>query len=84
MKTLKNKIMAIMIAAILTVSIGLSVSLIPSASADTPPLSWPTYSYLAVNPNPTGIGQTVNVGFWATHHQQLRTAFTAIYVRIIQ
>jgi len=56
--------MAIMIAAILTVSIGLSVSLIPSASAHTPPLSWPTYSYLAVNPNPTGIGQTVNVGFW--------------------
>ena len=64
MQNLKGKSMAILIAAILTISIGASTSLIPSASAHSPPWNIPTYAYCNVAPNPAGLGQAVNVGFW--------------------
>ncbi len=64
MQNLKGKSMAILIAAILTLSIGASTSLIPSASAHSPPWNIPTYAYLNVDPNPAGLGQAINVGFW--------------------
>jgi outer membrane protein assembly factor BamB len=63
MQTIKNKTIAILIAAILFLSIGTSI-LIPNASAHSPPWNIPTYAYIEVNPNPAGVGQTVNVGFW--------------------
>ena len=56
--------MAILIAVILTVSIGASTTLLPSASAHSPPLNIPTYAFINVAPNPAGVGQAVNVGFW--------------------
>ncbi|MGO8806804.1 MAG: hypothetical protein ACLQO7_09435, partial [Candidatus Bathyarchaeia archaeon] len=64
MQNLKGKSMAILIAAILTISIGASTSLLPSASAHSPPWNIPTYAYCNVAPNPAGLGQAVNVGFW--------------------
>ena len=62
MQNLKGKLFAILIATILTLSIGASTSLIPSARAT--PINIPTFAYVAANPNPAGVGQTVNIGFW--------------------
>ena len=65
MQRLKSKIMAILIAAILTVSIGAStMTLIPSASAHSPPWNIPTYAYIVAAPNPIGVGQTIDVYMW--------------------
>ncbi len=56
--------MAILIAAILTISIGTSMTLIPSASAHSPPYDIPTWAYISVMPNPVGLGQAAYVNFW--------------------
>jgi hypothetical protein len=64
MLNLKNKTMAIMIAAILTISMGASMMLVPNANAHTPAWQIPTYMFVSVAPNPIGVGQTVNVNFW--------------------
>ncbi len=64
MQKLKNKTMAILIVAILTISMATSITLIPKASAHTPPWQIPTYMYVSVAPNPIGVGQMVNVNFW--------------------
>ena len=63
MQKLKNKSMAILIAAILTFSMTASMMLIPSAHASTSP-SLVTYAYISVAPNPTGIGQRVEIIMW--------------------
>ena len=64
MQKIKGRIMAVLIAAILTVSIGASMTLIPSASAHSPPWDIPTYAYIAAAPNPVGVGQTIDVYMW--------------------
>ena len=60
MQNLKTKTMAIMIVAILTISMG-AMTL---ANAHTPAWQIPTYAYCNVAPNPSGLGQTVTVGMW--------------------
>jgi len=62
MQNLKGKSMAILIAAILTISIGASTALIPNAHASS--MNIPTFGFVEANPNPAGIGQTVNIGMW--------------------
>ncbi len=64
MQNLKGKTLAILIAAILTISIGASTTLLPSASAHTPPWQIPTYSYISAEPSTIGVGQTITVYFW--------------------
>jgi hypothetical protein len=64
MLNLKNKSMAILIAAILTISMGASMTLIPNANAHTPPWQILTSSFIHVAPDPAGLGQTVTIGFW--------------------
>ena len=64
MQNLKGKSMAILIAVILTVSIGASTSLLPSASAHSPPQNIASYAFCNVGTNPDGVGQAVNIGFW--------------------
>ncbi len=64
MQNLKTKTMAIMITAILIISMGASMTLLPNANAHTPPWQIPTYAYCNVAPNPSGLGQTVTVGMW--------------------
>ena len=64
MQKLKSKTIAILIAAILTISMGTSIILLPTTNAHTPPWKIPTYMYISVAPNPIGVGQTVNVNFW--------------------
>jgi hypothetical protein len=66
MKILKNKTMAILIAALLTVSMGASMTLMPTTNAHTPAWQIPTYAFINVAPNPIGVGQTATVGFGLT------------------
>jgi len=66
MQNLKGKTLAILIAAILTISIGASVITLPKASATLPPApcNIPTYAYIVASPNPIGVGQTLDVYMW--------------------
>jgi hypothetical protein len=64
MQNVKSKTMAILIATILTASIGTSIVFLPSVDAHTPPWQILTSSFIHVAPDPAGIGQTVTVGFW--------------------
>ena len=64
MQKLKSKTLAILIAAILTISIGASTALIPNVSAHKPAWNIPTYAYINAAPNPIGIGQTLLVYMW--------------------
>ncbi len=41
-----------------------SITLIPAASAHTPPWQVPTYAFMVVAPNPIGVGQQTTVAFW--------------------
>ena len=56
MKNFKGTTMAILIAAILTISMGASMDLVPTSNAHTPAATVPTYAYLSVMPNPVGVG----------------------------
>ena len=58
--TFKTKIIAIIIIALLTSSIG-TMAL---ANAHTPAWNIPTYAYVSVAPNPAGLGQLVTIGMW--------------------
>jgi len=64
MQTTKNKTIAILIAAILTVSMGAPLVLLPAANAHTPSWNIPTYAYITATPNPIGVGQTIQVYMW--------------------
>ena len=59
-----SKIMAIMIAVILTISIGTSLTLLPNATAHTPTWNIPTYAYIIAAPDPIGVGQTAHIYMW--------------------
>jgi hypothetical protein len=64
MKMLKSRAMAILFAAILTISIGGSMTLIPSASAHSPPWTLATHAFTDVEPNPCGVGQQMLIFGW--------------------
>jgi hypothetical protein len=67
MQIRKNKTAAFLIAILMTIAIIPSIMLIPTASAHTPPANLPTYAYINVAPNPTGVGQQVLVIMWLTN-----------------
>ncbi len=64
MQNLKNKSLTILVAAILVISIGASVALIPNASAHTPPQQITLFPNINVGPDPAGLGQSVTIAFW--------------------
>ncbi len=69
MEKTKNKTDAIVIAVFLTLIIGASLMLSPSASGhntstDTSTWQIPTNAFIHVAPNPIGVGQTALVVFW--------------------
>ena len=64
MQKLKNKTMAIIIAAILSFSMGASMILVPAAFAHSPTWTIISYAFLVVSPSPVGVGQKVNVVMW--------------------
>jgi hypothetical protein len=59
-----NRTMAILIVAILTISMTASIALTPGAAAHTPAWSIPTYAYIVAAPDPVGVGQEVHVYMW--------------------
>ncbi len=56
--------MAILIAVILTVSIGTSTMLVPNVSAHDPGWQIPTYAFIVAAPSPIGVGQTAHIYMW--------------------
>ncbi len=48
----------------LMLSIAVSMFALPCSNAHTPPMTFPTYAYLNVSPNPVGVGQAAFVNFW--------------------
>jgi hypothetical protein len=66
MQKLKNKTMAILIAAILTISMSASMILLPGATAAIPATTtnYPTDAFIDVSPNPDGVGQSVFILGW--------------------
>ncbi len=56
--------MAILIALLLTISMGASMILVPATSAHSPPWDIPTYAYVVAAPDPIGVGQEAHVYMW--------------------
>ncbi|MGA2680207.1 MAG: PQQ-binding-like beta-propeller repeat protein [Candidatus Bathyarchaeia archaeon] len=63
MKSLKSRTIAILIAAILTISMGASTMLLQNAKA-TVGLNITTYGFINVGPSPIGVGQTAYINMW--------------------
>lgn len=63
MQIQKEKTAGILIA-ILIISIGASITLLPSASAHTPPQNLPTNAYIVPLPDPIGVGQSTLIYMW--------------------
>ena len=51
-------------AAVLVLSLAVTMFALPAATAHTPPWTLTTYSYVSIAPNPVGVGQTAYVNFW--------------------
>lgn len=64
MQNRKTKVMAILIAVFLIISIGASTILLPNANAHTPAWIITTYAYAAATPNPVGVGQQTLIFGW--------------------
>jgi outer membrane protein assembly factor BamB len=64
MVKIKNKTIAILIAAIFITCMTAATALIPNTYAHTPSIKIPTYTFMSVSPNPIGQGQQVNLNFW--------------------
>jgi len=64
MQNLKNKIAALMVVTLFIISIVASASMVPTTKAHSPPWQIADHCYLAIAPNPVGVGQTVSVLIW--------------------
>ena len=64
MQKIKNKTMAILIIALLAISMTASIALSPNTKAHSPPWNIATVAYVNVSPNPVGIGQTALIVMW--------------------
>ncbi len=65
MQKLKSKAIAILIATILTVSIGASAMLMQAASAQEVSRTFSTETFMNLTPNPAGVNQPVTVYVWS-------------------
>lgn len=63
MQILNNKTTTMAISLLLLISIGASITLLP-ASAHTPAWNIPTHAYIAVTPDPVGVGQQTLIVVW--------------------
>ena len=59
--------MAIMIAAILTISMAASMPLMPNTSAHDPPWTFPSYPFIVPAPDPIGVGQMGAIVMWVDY-----------------
>jgi len=60
-KTSKQKIL---MAAAVILMLAFSTASLSAVAAHTPPMTYPTYTFLSVVPNPVGVNQAVEVAFW--------------------
>jgi outer membrane protein assembly factor BamB len=60
----KNKISAIAISILFILSMTASLTLISPTTAHTPIWKIPTFAYIVAEPNPIGVGQSMNVYMW--------------------
>jgi outer membrane protein assembly factor BamB len=61
MQKIKNRIVTIVIAIFLMISMSASMMLMPNVNAHTPVWQIPTFAQISVAPDPVGVGQTVAV-----------------------
>lgn len=64
LQKIKGKTMAILMAILLSVSMGATVMILPTAHAQTAAVPVPTFAFISVSPNPIGVGQTARINFW--------------------
>ncbi len=64
MNTIRNRITAILIVILLSISIGSSIIQVPTISAHDPSWNIPTYAYVQGAPDPLGVGQTSTIYMW--------------------
>jgi hypothetical protein len=64
MQFLKNKILTSILALLLIVSMTTSILMIQTASAHSPPWTIKDAAYIAVEPSPIGVGQTLHITLW--------------------
>jgi hypothetical protein len=64
MQMIKSKTLAILIVIILSTSMIAMFDNQQTASAHTPPWQIKSWAYIAVAPNPIGVGQTVSISMW--------------------
>ncbi len=62
----KQNLVPYAIALLLVMAISTVAFVLPVASAHTPSQTFPTFSYVAVSPNPVGVGQSVYVVIWVS------------------
>ncbi len=72
----KNKTVTILIAMFLTITIGASMLLIPTASAHTPAWQIPTWAFVQPVINPIGVGQSTYIYMWIDKTFGTDTALT--------
>src|SRR5271169_2912948 len=65
MNTLRNKIAVIAISLFFILSMSASLTLLPSASAHSPPWQITDVAHINAQPSPIGVGQTETIIFWA-------------------
>ena len=78
MQMLKNKIAAVTIVILFITSMGASMTLIPTTHAHSPPWTLQTWAYIAVAPNPVGVGQKVYVNMWVDKPLEEASVFNDI------
>ena len=78
MQKIKNKKMTILIALVLALSIAVPLVNLPTAKSHDPPWEMQTWAYLAVAPNPVGVGQKVFVNMWVDKPMPEATVFNDI------
>ncbi|MDR1992965.1 MAG: PQQ-like beta-propeller repeat protein [Nitrososphaerota archaeon] len=61
----KTKILTTLLIITLLTTLTTSLLLSQNTAAHSPPWAIPTYAFLAVSPNPIGVGQSVNIVMWA-------------------
>jgi hypothetical protein len=70
MKFSKNNILATILALLLMISMSASTLMIPTTSAHTPPWNIKDTAYIAINPNPVGVGQILHITLWTAQPMQ--------------
>jgi len=64
------------IALILMLTTAAFMAIVPLGNAHTPPLTYPTFAYLAISPSPIGVGQSVYIIMWVSPNPPTAAGFS--------